>query len=106
MLAETQTIYRNLVQLSQRVKPTVENGTFKSINEALREMIYKPLGLTNLSTYEEWKEKGFAVKKGSKALVLWAQKPESEIEEGKSKYQLGFYFAESQVAKMRKALNP
>lgn len=103
---DTTAVYNNLVSLSQRVKPCVDNGTYKTINDALRAMIYKPLGLTNLCTFEEWKEKGFAVKSGSKALPLWAQKAPEEIEEGKSKYKIGFYFSDSQVVKREKALNP
>ena len=80
-------------------------------NELLREH-YAQAGHTELKSFSEWKEAGYYVKKGEKAILLWAHpKPSREAKElakseGKNEdeakndfYPLAYLFSSKQVAK-------
>ena len=80
-------------------------------NELLRQH-YAQAGHTELKSFSEWKEAGYYVKKGEKAILLWAHpKPSREAKElakskGKSEdeakndfYPLAYLFSSKQVAK-------
>lgn len=86
-------------------------GVEKKPNELLREH-YAQAGHTELKSFSEWKEAGYYVKKGEKAILLWAHpKPSREAKEfaksqGKSEdeakndfYPLAYLFSSKQVAK-------
>ena len=79
-------------------------------NELLREY-YAQAGHTELKTFEEWKQAGFYIRKGEKAILLWghpkpsrqakeaakqAGKPEEEAEN--DFYPLAYLFSNQQVA--------
>ena len=49
--------------------PPSEDGT---INGLLRDM-YAQQGHTELKTFDEWKEAGYIVRKGQKAILLWGK---------------------------------
>lgn len=80
-------------------------------NELLRQH-YAQAGHTELKSFSEWKEEGYYVKKGEKAILLWAHpKPSKEAKElaksqGKNEdeakndfYPLAYLFSSKQVAK-------
>ena len=85
-------------------------GKEETPNELLREY-YAQAGHTELKTFEEWKQAGFYIRKGEKAILLWghpkpsrqakeaakqAGKPEEEAE--KDFYPLAYLFSNQQVA--------
>lgn len=85
-------------------------GMEESPNELLREF-YAQAGHTELKTFEEWKQAGFYIRKGEKAILLWghpkpsrqakeaakqAGKPEEEAEN--DFYPLAYLFSNKQVA--------
>lgn len=80
-------------------------------NELLRQH-YAQAGHTELKSFSEWKDAGYYVKKGEKAILLWAHpKPSKEAKElaksqGKNEdeakndfYPLAYLFSSKQVAK-------
>ena len=80
-------------------------------NELLRQH-YAQAGHTELKSFSEWKEAGYYVKKGEKAILLWAHpKPSREAKElakseGKNEdeakndfYPIAYLFSSKQVAK-------
>ena len=95
-------------ELQQAAKAT---GVEMKPNELLREH-YAQAGHTELKSFSEWKEAGYYVKKGEKAILLWAHpKPSREAKElakseGKNEdeakndfYPLAYLFSSKQVAK-------
>ncbi len=85
-------------------------GKEETPNELLREY-YAQAGHTELKTFEEWKQAGFYIRKGEKAILLWghpkpsrqakeaakqAGKPEEEAEN--DFYPLAYLFSNQQVA--------
>ena len=85
-------------------------GMEESPNELLR-AYYAQAGHTELKTFEEWKQAGFYIRKGEKAILLWghpkpsrqakeaakqAGKPEEEAEN--DFYPLAYLFSNKQVA--------
>ena len=95
-------------ELQQAAKAT---GVEMKPNELLRQH-YAQAGHTELKSFSEWKEAGYYVKKGEKAILLWAHpKPSREAKElakseGKNEdeakndfYPLAYLFSSKQVAK-------
>ena len=85
-------------------------GIEQKPNELLRDF-YAQSGHTELKTFEEWKQAGFYIRKGEKAILLWghpkpsrqakeaakqAGKPEEEAEN--DFYPLAYLFSNKQVA--------
>ena len=85
-------------------------GIEETPNELLREY-YAQAGHTELKTFDEWKQAGFYIRKGEKAILLWghpkpsrqakeaakqAGKPEEEAEN--DFYPLAYLFSNQQVA--------
>lgn len=85
-------------------------GMEEKPNELLREY-YAQAGHTELKTFDEWKQAGFYIRKGEKAILLWghpkpsrqakeaakqAGKPEEEAEN--DFYPLAYLFSNKQVA--------
>lgn len=85
-------------------------GIEQKPNELLRDF-YAQSGHTELKTFEEWKQAGFYIRKGEKAILLWghpkpsrqakeaakqAGKPEEEAEN--DFYPLAYLFSNQQVA--------
>jgi hypothetical protein len=119
---ETRLLKRQqLKTLSQSLVARREMGEYMgneddTVNGLLR-FYYACKGYTNLKTFKEGKKKGFTVRKGEKALLIWgmpvASKAERErIEELKKQgreedakedfFPLCYLFAESQVHKLEK----
>ena len=70
-----------LKALSNGFRMLVKEGAIDSVNVGLVQY-YAELGHTTLKSYKRWKEEGFQVKRGSKALLLWGEpKPKNKKEE-------------------------
>ena len=90
---------QELISHSNQVRKLVEKGKFSTINEAIRETVYQVQGFTDLRTFDQWKESGFSVKKGSKGLPLWSE-PQPTPADGDKKFsafRVTYYFAAEQV---------
>jgi uncharacterized protein YktB (UPF0637 family) len=95
MLMETLTKNSNskerrqeLITISKAVKPFV-GDKFDSVNDAIKVMVYDN---AELNTFKGWLEKGYCVRKGERAKVLWGspkpfkQKEALENEEKETQY--------------------
>jgi hypothetical protein len=96
-----------LIALSQLVRPLVEEGEFETVNEGILEQ-YKEAnpGADEFNTFNQWKEQGYTINKGSKAFVVWGQPrkaqqvPEGADEPEEYKYwPLCYLFSNEQVFK-------
>ena len=116
MLTEKQAIARAQRQALKDLCNTLQAaakaaGIEQKPNELLREF-YASAGHTELKTFDQWKEAGFFVRKGEKAILLWghpkpsrqakeaakqAGKPEEEAEN--DFYPLAYLFSNKQVAR-------
>lgn len=96
-----------LKSLSAGFKILLKEGAIGSINEGLVNY-YAEMGHTTLKSYRRWKEEGYQVKKGSKALLLWGEPrtlqrqqetppPNGEQEKEDSFYPLAYVFSNLQV---------
>lgn len=99
-----------LRSLSNELKSMAElNGQEANVNELLREF-YAGTGHTELKTFDQWKEDGYFVRKGEKALLLWGKPKASKnaiqeaTEQGKSEedadtdfYPIAYLFSKQQV---------
>lgn len=62
-----------LKQMSEIAKPLVEAGQFEKLNEAIIALFYRRDGADTFHTFHQWKKQGMQVKKGSKAVFVWAK---------------------------------
>lgn len=101
-----------LKALSQQVKPLVNSGQYDFINEALIDCIYKQDGHEEFNTLPQWNKKGYRVKRGSRAFVVWGspkelskeqqaepgrEAPENEEDEKDNFWPLCYLFSNLQV---------
>lgn len=92
---------QELKTLSQGFKILVKEGAINSINAGLITH-YAKQGHTTLHSYRKWRQLGFQVKRGSKALMLWGEpklrKQEEQSEENeKSFFPVAYVFSNLQV---------
>ena len=101
-----------LRDLSNELKSIAElNGQEANVNELLRDF-YAGTGHTELKTFDQWKEDGYFIPKGEKALLLWGKPKASKnaiqeaTQQGKSEedadtdfYPLAYLFSQQQVTK-------
>ena len=94
-----------LHQLSQQAKELIENGEAETVNEALK-LIYAADGHEELKTFKQWLKEGKAVRKGEKALMLWAkplseqkdkQETTAEDQDGRDFFPIAYVFSNLQV---------
>lgn len=94
-----------LKALSQGFKMLIKEGAINSVNEGLANY-YAEQGHKILNSYRRWKEQGFQVKKGSKALLLWGEpkqygkQEEQQATENENKetwFPLAYVFSNLQV---------
>lgn len=93
-----------LKSLSAGFQMLIKEGAIGSINEGLANY-YAELGHTTLKSYRRWKEEGFQVKRGSKALLLWGEplerrtdEPQTEEEKKKQPFfPVAYVFSNLQV---------
>jgi DNA repair protein RadC len=93
-----------LIQLSNALKPYVENGTYTHVNAALI-AYYTDEENTTFHTFWDWKKLNQSVKKGAKGYAIWgrpvdaqkkAQTPTGEEEEYEF-FPICYLFSNSQV---------
>lgn len=98
---------KKLIGLSQVIRIAVKEGIYDSVNEGLRET-YEEANeeITEFNTFNQWKEQGYTIKKGSKAFLFWGQPrqvsqvPEGSTEPEEFKYwPICYLFANTQVHK-------
>ena len=101
-----------LRDLSNELKSLAElNGQEANVNELLRDF-YAGTGHTELKTFDQWKEDGYFIRKGEKALLLWGKPKASKnaiqeaTQQGKSEedadtdfYPLAYLFSKQQVTR-------
>lgn len=97
MKEETKAKRLALMELSTKVQPLVERGIYGTINAAIVNEFYKKEGNKEFMTFEQWKDKGFRVKKGEKAFLVWAKpldalKQEKQGEEAPETEEQGKFF--------------
>lgn len=98
-----------LKELSKVAKLAIKTGLYDSVNEAITD-IYREQGHTELHSFRGWLKKGYAVKKGEKALLLWGQpkdpkkqEPQEPQEDGKTQFwPLAYVFSQNQVEPLKK----
>ena len=105
-----------LKELSSSLQALSKQGLFPefhTVNGLLR-YYYESRGYKDLKTFRQWKEEGFSVKKGEKAILLWAQpvvsnqSKEAATEAGKTEeeakedyFPVCHVFASCQVQQMK-----
>jgi len=93
-----------LKSLSAAAKQVIEMGEASSINEGLI-YLYAQQGHTEIHSFKKWLDKGFVVKRGEKALLLWgepikAHNQEKQNDEEKDEFKffpLAYVFSQLQV---------
>ena len=97
---------KKLKELSNAVKPLVKDGEFSTVNEALKEIIYKEENpeIQEFNSFKCWKAKGKTILKGSKAFLFWGMPVKGEKQdEGQTEpdefsfFPLCYLFANTQV---------
>lgn len=97
-----------LRELSVALRPAVSAGDYATINEALIDA-YSKNGHDEFKTFNQWKNEGKSIIKGSKAFVVWAKPkdiphPDPEAEQDEfSYYPLCYLFSNKQVAENSKS---
>lgn len=73
---------QRLIEISQVAKQLLQTGEFSTVNEAILNGIYKEQhpDIETFKTYNQWKNEGRQVIKGSKGFVVWG-KPKKAQEE-------------------------
>lgn len=97
---------QGLKVISQGLQELVKSGEIRNVNEGLA-LIYKSEGHEDLKSFNRWKEIGYSVKKGAKALLLWGEPrpinkehPETDGEEkGETFFPLCYVFSNLQIEK-------
>lgn len=90
--------------ISRVLQQAVKSGMYDSVNEGLVDM-YAKQGHTTLHSFKAWLAEGYVVKKGEKALLLWAQprtapnkeKIKADDKDEFSFFPLAFVFSQLQV---------
>lgn len=86
------------------LQQAVKSGMYGSVNEGLVAM-YAEQGHTEIHSFKQWLSKGYVVRKGEKALLLWAEprkafnqekKTDNEKDEFKF-FPLAYVFSQLQV---------
>jgi hypothetical protein len=81
----------------------MKGGLFDSVNQGL-DSIYAKEGHTELHSFRQWKQKGFQVMRGEKALLFWGQtlKGKEKLQPGTEEkdfefWPLAYLFSQKQV---------
>ena len=99
---------KKLIALSQVIRLAVKDGIYDTVNEGLRET-YEEANeeIGEFNTFNQWKDQGYTIKKGSKAFLFWGQPrkvsqvPEGSTEPEEFKYwPICYLFADTQVFKV------
>lgn len=98
---------KELIVISQAIRLLVKEGEYDTVNEGLHEMYAEQNpGIEEFNTFNQWKEKGYTIRRGSKAFLFWGQPrraeqtPEGSDEPEEYKYwPLCYLFSNEQVHK-------
>lgn len=94
--------------ISRMIQQAVKSGMYRSVNEGLVAM-YADQGHTEIHSFKRWLERGFVVRRGEKALLLWGEprnggkqeKPEKKTdnkdEDEYKFFPLAYVFSQLQV---------
>lgn len=111
---------QGLKKLCKALKEMVAMGELQASEEqtmnGLLRNYYAQSGHTELKTFKEWKDDGYIVKKGEKAILLWArpkatkeakehakEKGKDETEAKEDYFPLAYVFSQKQVHKLENA---
>lgn len=101
-----------LKALSAPFKILVKEGLIPSINAGLAEH-YAESGHTVLKSYREWKNAGYQVQQGSKALLFWAtprpvnpSKENQRSEDEDTFFPVAYLFSNLQVKQLESGAQP
>jgi hypothetical protein len=95
-----------LKQLSKVAKQAIKvNGGYQNVNDYVIRECYTTPENTEFNTFFQWREKGFKVKKGEHAFVIWGAPMKAQKTEHKEKqnddefsfYPLCYLFSNKQV---------
>lgn len=109
MTEEMKTKREELKALSRMAKMAIKTGLYDSVNQFLVDM-YRQQGHTELNSFKQWLSKGFCVRRGEKALLLWgeprkATNKEKQTENDKDEFEffpLAYVFSNKQVERLTK----
>lgn len=98
---------KELIARSQLIRAMVKEGAYDTVNEGLRELYSDETPeIEEFNTFNQWKEQGYTIKKGSKAFLFWGQprkvKQTSEDSDEPEEYKywpICYLFANTQVFK-------
>lgn len=105
---------RKLSRLAREMReadPELEDMT---INDIVIEQFYTKDGHTEFALFNDWRQRGYKIKKGSKAFVIWgrkrkaqkaAEEPEKDPDEFKF-FPLAYLFSNKQVEPLPKEKSP
>lgn len=96
---------KQLIEMSKFARMAVKEGIYDSVNEALKESYMEAdEEIWEFKTFNQWKQEGATVKKGSKAYLVWGQPRQvSQAVEGSEEpeefkyWPVAYLFANSQV---------
>ncbi len=105
---------KELIALSQNIRLMVKEGIYNTVNEGLHEFYQEENpDIEEFNTFNQWKEQGYTINKGSKAFLFWGQPrkyeqtPEGSTEPEEFKYfPLAYLFSNLQVVKVKAAKEP
>ena len=68
-----------LIAASQGIRILVKEGVYNNVNEGLLEMYTEENpDIEEFNTFNQWKEQGYTINKGSKAFIIWGQPRKAE----------------------------
>ncbi len=94
---------QKLYFLSNKYKEDKKEKKIKKINELLKIWYKYQKGGESLRTYNDWKIKGYQVRKGQKGLPVWS-KPQKGVNSDGSEYvfyNIKYLFCNTQVYKIK-----
>ena len=97
-----------LKAVSRELQQAVKAGVYPSVNAGLVAM-YAEQGHTEIHSFRGWLEKGYVVKKGEKALLLWGEPRKAYNQEKKTDHEkdefsffpLAYVFSQKQVEPLK-----
>lgn len=97
-----------LKEVSRMIQQLVKAGVYHTVNEGLVAM-YAEQGHTEIHSFKKWLEKGYCVRKGEKALLLWGEPRKAFNQEKKddkekdefSFFPLAYVFSQKQVEPLK-----
>jgi len=103
-----------LIAMSQNIRLAIKEGIYDTVNEGLKKFYEaENTDIEEFNTFNQWKEKGYTIMKGSKAFLFWGQPrnysqvPEEGTEPEEFKYfPIAYLFSNLQVINTKQEQNP